>query len=97
MSTIVYLNWLFYDALSNADYSSSDVRVMNVGGISKNFEGSGRGVRRECCRNFRRGTEDINDYPRIEQEAFLTEVYSVTSRYQQVGLCHMAAIPFKHI
>jgi len=97
VSTIVYLNWLFHDAVANAGFTSSEVRVMNERGISKNLEGSGRGLGRDCCRNFRRGTEDIHDYPMIEQGAFLMEVYIVTSRCQQVGLWHMAAIPFKHI
>ena len=70
---------------------------MNERGVSKDLEGSGRGIRRKCCRNIRRGTEDFHDYPRIEEGALLMEVYSVRSRYQQDGLWHMAAIPLKHI
>jgi hypothetical protein len=89
-SGLVYLNWLFHE------FISSDVRMMNESGMSKNLEGSGRGLRRECCRNFRTGTLDIHDYPRIEQGAFLMEVYSVTNRYQ-VCLWRLATIPFKHI
>ena len=94
MSAIVYLNWLLHDAVASADYTSSDVLVMNERGISKDLEGSGRGLRRECCRNVRRGTEDIHGYTRREQGAFRMEAYSVTSRYQQVDLWHMAVIPF---
>ena len=58
MPNIVYLNWLLHDAVVNAG-----VRVMNERGTSKDLEGSGPNLRRECCRNFRRGTEDIHDYP----------------------------------
>lgn len=57
MPTTFYMNWLFHDAVANAD-----VRVMNGSGTSKDLEGSGPNLRRECCRNFLRGTEDMLDY-----------------------------------
>jgi len=47
--TIVYLYWLLHDTVANAD-----VRVKNERGTSKDLEGSGPNLRRECCRNFRR-------------------------------------------
>lgn len=97
MSTIVYLNWLFHDAVANAGSTSSDVRLINERGISKYLEGSGRSLRRNAAGIFveELGTSTI--IPRIERGTFHMEEYSVTSGYQQVGLWHMAVIPFKHI
>jgi hypothetical protein len=96
-SDSVYLNWLFHDAVANPDYTPSDVRVMIERGISKDLEGSGRVLRNEYCRNFRRGTEDIHEYPWDRTRRLPYGSIERWSRYQQVGLWHVAAIPCKQI